>query len=277
MAVHETVTPSGISITFEDGEKGEDGKGKRRAYWVNGEKHPSITTITGQFEKPGLTWAAEKLTVEGCLNLAADGELPNFTPAALSALKARGLRFDQVWRSKADRGTLSHGDLLAFALGEEPSDLDAALPAERGFLRGVAAFQVDHEPVAVHSEFMVGSPTFGFAGRPDFLGELPKLREGVGLLELKTTEEIPRYASGLAKPPYTEAILQIGGQSKGCVESGYPVPEWAAVLRVEASGEYVLQEVPISHSGFLRALAVYNVNRELAAQAKAMVKEAAKA
>lgn len=277
MALHETLTPNGTRLEFEDGEPDETNKSKRRAYWVEGEKVPSITTIAGQFEKEGLQWGAEKLTVEGCIALAKDGELPLDVRGTLACLKARGLRFRQVWDTKAQRGTLTHGDLLAFALGEEPCDLDDVASEERAFVQGLAAFQADHEPRALHSEFMVASPRFGFAGRPDFLGELSRFREGVGLLELKTTETIPRYANGSPKPPYLEAMIQMSGQSKGSVDSGYPRPAWAAVLRVEASGEYVLTEVPIRHSVFLRALAAYNANRALVKDAREMAKAASAA
>ena len=272
----EAQTPVGVTIAFEDGEPDESGQAKRRCYRVNGEKLPSVTTVTGQFEKPGLQWAAEKLTVAGCVALAHDGELPLDVMGCLSRLRARGLRFRQIWDRKAERGHLAHGDLVAYATGGELPDILSVPPEERGFLQGVAAFQSDHAPEVLYSELIVASPRYGFAGRLDSLLRL-RGRDGVGLLDLKTTESIPRYADGSPKPPYLENILQVSGYHMAAIESGYPAADWAAVLRVEASGEYVLTEIPIMHSAFLRALAVYNVNLDLTQRARGMAKAQAMA
>lgn len=259
--IHETVTPSGIQIIFEDGlPDPTTGKSKRREYLVNGEKLPGVTTVLGILDKKGLRFAAEKLGVAGAIELAREGVLPQNMPAAMSAMKARGLCHWQVWEQQSKRGTLSHEDLVALLAGEEPTDIDAALPEERGFLRGVAAFVSDYRPELIDHETMVASLEHGFAGRYDLHCRLPQHLAGTARLDLKTTEELPRYKDGTVKPPYDEQVLQVAAYELGARESGYGASDLQAVLRVEASGDY---DLTVSWCDWEPFLAVLGAQRAL--------------
>lgn len=262
MAEHLTTTPSGIEILFEDGEPDENGKRKRRQYLVNGEKLPSVTSVLRILDKPGLRFAAEKLGVEGAIALAREGALPQYMPAAMAAMKARGLCHWQVWEGKSKRGQLSHEDLVALLAGKEPADIDTVLPEERGFLRGVAAFVADYRPELIDHETMVASVEHGFAGRYDVHLRIAQL-EGTGRVDLKTTEELPRYKDGTVKPPYPENLLQLGAYELGARESGFGVSDWQAVLRVEASGEYDFTVSWCDWEPFLAVLGAYRALKGL--------------
>lgn len=251
MAEHTSTTPSGISILFEDGEPNSvTGKSKKRAYTVNGEKLPSVTTILGILDKPGLPWAAEKLTAAGAVELAREGALPLHPAGVLSAMGARNLRFRQVWDGKADRGKLSHEDLVHLAAGRELPPLSDYPREQRGFISGVAAFMADYRPTIHESETMVASLEHGYSGRPDLVVTLGVDRlldgepapRGRGLLDLKTHEKLPRtkpsqtHPRGQIKTPYPENLLQLGLYEIARRESGYEPTDWQAVVSVDVEG-----------------------------------------
>jgi hypothetical protein len=120
VAEHVTTTPSGITIVFEDGLPGPDGKSRKRSYTVNGQKLPSVTTVLNCLDKPGLKFWGEKVGVAGAIALAREGKLPMNVPGALSAMQARDLRIFQTSDKAASRGTLAHEDLLASSRGRSP-------------------------------------------------------------------------------------------------------------------------------------------------------------
>ena len=223
---------------FEDGEPDpETGKGKRRQYLVNGEKLTSVTTVLGMLDKPGLKFASEKLGVAGAIELAREGVLPLNVEGAMSAMKARGLCPWQVWGRKAERGDVTHEELVALATGGELADLDSLPEEQQGFVRGAADWYADRRPKVIQQEVMVASVKHGFAGRHDFFGEIDGM-PGRGLIDYKTTEELPRYADGTVKPPYDEHLLQLGFYEIGRVESGYEASDWQAVVRIDSTGAH---------------------------------------
>lgn len=272
MAEHTTITPSGFHIVFEDGEEAADGTKKRRKYTVDGDRLVSITTVLGIIDKPGLQWAAEKLTVAAAIELAREGELPLNVQGALSRMGARKLRFRQIWDSKATRGTVTHDDLVRVAAGEEPRDLDSFPRDQRAFIRGVSGWYADYRPVIEQAELMVASPANGYAGRPDLFGTLPTLHPSAKfLIELKTTEKLPRYKSGEVKPPYPEHLIQLGGQEIARRESGYEASDFQAVLRVDAEGEFDLFVTIVKPESFLKVLDCYREVRGLGKPDRAQV------
>lgn len=268
MAESIQVTPSGVGILFEDGTDGRwrsyriaalpdrlvDDQGAALEFVrEHGEKLPSVTTILGAtVDKPGLQWASARLTVEGCVELARNGGLPQDKEAAISALYKNGLWFRQVWDSKADRGTLSHEDLVHLAAGRELPALDTYPETQRGFAQGVAAFVADLRPVICESETMLASVEHGYAGRCDLVAELtaPRFRDGTptpegrGLLDLKTHESLPRtkpsktFPKGQPKTPYPENFIQLGLYEVARRECGYEATDWQGVLTVDANGDY---------------------------------------
>lgn len=263
MAEHTTVTPSGFQIVFEDGlADPETGTSKRRAYMVNGETLPSVTTVLGVMEKAGLKFAAEKLTVAACLELARTGELPESVMGTLSRMKSRGLRFYQIWDSKKDRGTLAHEDLVALAAGDPLKPLESYPVSSRKVLQGVADWFATERPEVLASEVMVASLAYGFAGRFDLLARLPR-RDVVARVDLKSTEELPRKKSGDAKPPYGENLAQLALYEVAAVESGYAASDVQAVLRVDASGAWDFHVTETDPRVGLAAVELYRALRGL--------------
>ncbi|MGI8873604.1 MAG: hypothetical protein ACR2KP_04625 [Egibacteraceae bacterium] len=267
MAEHVTVTPTGIAIAFEDGEPDEGGTSKRRAYLVNGTKLPSVTTVLGILDKPGLRFAAEKIGVAGAVQLAGEGALPQDPAAAMEALQDRGLTHWQVWAQTARRGDLAHTDLVALLTGQEPADIDQVREEDRGFLRGIAEFCADRRPVVVDSETLVASTEYGFAGRYDLCCALGS---DLVRLDLKTTGELPRYKDGQVKPPYDENVLQLAAYELAARESGFASSDWQGVLRVDASGAWDLTRSWLPTADVF--LAVLAAHRALKAAAKARPK-----
>lgn len=283
MAVQTLTTPSGFVVEFEDGTPDPDtGKAKRREYRVNGRKLPSVTTILGILEKPGLPFWSERLTAEGCIELARDGGLPLDVDGALGQLTRRQLRHFQIKEQKAERGKLSHEDLVHLAAGRDLPPLDSYPEDQRGFVRGLAAFLADYRPEIVHSELMVASLEHGYAGRLDLHAELgittqPNGRpapRGVGLLDLKTHDRLPSTKPSKANPegqvktPYPEHLIQVGLYEMASRESGYDPTDWQAIVRVDAEGNYDFTVSWLEPEAALELLPAYRLFRSVSSRVK---------
>jgi hypothetical protein len=283
MAEHLTVTPSGFEIVFEDGEKDpQTGKGKKRCYTVNGDKLPSVTTVLGMLDKPGLKWWAEELGVAGAIELARDGGLPVKVETALGQMARRGLRHFQVSEQKADRGKLSHEDLVKFFAGEALPSLDQYPEDQRGFVRGLASFLADARPQIHASELMVASVEHGFAGRLDSQGtfgakRLPDgclLPRGLGQIDLKTHDKLPRtkpsktHPAGQLRTPYPEHLLQVGMYEVATRESGYDETAWQGIVRIDAEGNYDFCCSWLEPESVLALVPAYRVFKEAGARVK---------
>jgi hypothetical protein len=303
MAERLHITPSGIAILFEDGEPlpGQE-KGKRRKYLIGqlpeghsilsddalddacdymlvvGEDFPSVTTLLGILDKPGLPWAAEKLTVAGCIELARNGELPMNVLAALSRMNARELRFRQVWDAKAQRGHLTHDEIVEFVAGRALRPL-ASIPREdRGFIQGLASFLSDYRPQITESELPVASLKYGFAGRPDFTATVRGIG-GTGLFDVKTHESFQRtkpsdtFPDGQLKTPFAEVHIQLGLYEVARRESGYPPTDYRAAVRINAEGEVDVTASWLDPERALAILPAYWLCRDVAPRVKAKVPE----
>lgn len=247
--IFERETPSGLRIRFEDGQPDPKGQQKRRQYWINDEKVPSITTVLGVLGKDGMAYAAEKLTVAACVELA-QGGMSAFSPPAhaqdsanvIKALDVRQQRFAQQWATRALVGTEVHDHLEQLLAGDR-TVLDVS-PLADPYVEGVMAFIDKYKPRTVQSEVMLGSAKYKVAGRFDWLGmldEVPVPSDELIRLDLKTTDEIPRdYRSNRLKPPYESYLAQLCGYELCAEESGDPVAKYHAVLRVDKTGDFNL-------------------------------------
>jgi hypothetical protein len=194
---------------------------------VNGQKLPSVTTVLNVPRQAG----AEVLGREDrrCRrHRARQGRQAAAERArrALGDAGARPAHLPDVDKA-ASRGTLAHEDLLAVVTGEKPADLDAVPRDQRGFLRGVAAFASQHRPDSHRRR------DDGRLARARLLRPLRRARalrgiDGVGLLDLKTTEELSRYKNGAVRPPYDENLLQVEGYDIASIESGYGESDYRA-------------------------------------------------
>jgi hypothetical protein len=268
--LHTRTTPNGTLILHEDGLPDEHGNSKRRTYWLEEQtteaKVPSITTVLGVMEKEGLHYAIEKLTLGAAIELAKDGGLPLDFEEALFSLKARSLTFRAQWNAKADKGTQTHDWLVE--LMADPSVPDP--PGCEPFAKGIREWLEQYKPEAIQSEVMVCSTRHRFAGRFDLLAYLRALPLSLSWplgcrcrTELKTMSELPRFKDGQVKPPYPEALLQLGGQELAARESGDPPSECQAVLRVDEQGDWDFFITVVNPEDYLAPLALYRTLRGL--------------
>lgn len=255
-------TPSGIEIEYWDA-VGVDGKPQMRRYKVEGEKYVAITTVSGIYEKWGLTPAAVKLTEEGVIALAKDGvDLAQLTPAELRALMIeRGLYFDSIWDKARQRGDVAHDHLLHLIrdgkvakLQDYPADQRAWIQAGMRYVRAV-------KPKPIACEYIVASVEHRFAGRPDLFAELRDGRKA--RIEFKTVTEwkVEKDSKGNKTdqllPPYDENLIQLAGQEIASVESGYEPSDYQMVVRLGPDGDYDVTECHATPEAFLAALTSY--------------------
>jgi hypothetical protein len=254
MSRHEETTPSGLHIAYEDGQPDAEGSSKQRAYWIDGDKVPSVTTVLGCLDKPGLPYAAEKLTVEGMLTL---DENVASVEHAVNALYAEGLRFFQQWAKKGSRGTEVH-DLLARLITGQLVLRDTLTDAAVNYADALIEWYDRESPETVQSEVMVASKVHQVAGRFDWLGVLPMVHwDALIRLDLKTVERMPRYPNGNIRPPYPENLAQLAGYELCARESGHPASDYQAVLRVDQEGTTDLFVTVVDPAHFLSILGAY--------------------
>ena len=240
-----------------------DGKGSARRYLIScpsegidRERFTSVTTITGCFEKEALKYSAQKIGVEGAIALAADGFLPTDPDAALGEMKKRGLQFWQIWGQKADWGTLAHKDLIALAAGELV-DLDKYPSQVQGFVKGISAWMADYSPKVLEAEVPVASVKHRIAGRFDWLVEIEHPFLGRGIVDLKTTEKLPKDRQRRLKPPYEEHAIQVKLYDVAAQECDYPPTDFQGILRVDQAGDFDFTISWVTEEQALGAIAGY--------------------
>lgn len=184
----------------------------RRTYrTADGKKLPSVTEILSILNKPALVpWAAKVAAQEAAERTAAgivDGGMPPDRAIAWGAKCGRA-KPGQSSRRAADRGTLAHGFVEAWAkgqLGEEcvVDGLDAMDSAEVDAARVcadavIARLTADGYEV-VDAEPMISSERLGYGGTPDLI---LRLDGQLILADLKT-----------GKGVYREVLMQLAGYS----------------------------------------------------------------
>lgn len=255
--VVEVTTPTGIQIYFQQGPK--------RLYRVlepninaTWREVSSPSTILEVLEKGGLSWWGMKVGIEGVVRLIKehglvvnpDIELVNpagFVDEVVEQLKTQKLTVNHVKGQAADRGTNVHTALESWVESGVLPDPKFFPDNEAGYVKGLVQFIKDTQPVPEHSELMVASTEYGYAGRFDLVAELtgtkyvskvyPKNPSivntlqpgGRWLLDLKTS-----------KDDYPSYHLQLAAYEHAMVESGYGQVDQRGLVRVTADGKYEL-------------------------------------
>jgi|SRR5665213_248038 len=164
----------------------------------DGDFVPGVTTAINILDKPGLKWAAAKLTAEYTFDYAVNETInPTDTPDE-EILKHCTGHFDRVWRDKAATGTRVHDVAERWTNGES---VEVSL-ADQGFVDALEAFHKEFKPRFLMAERVVLNKTLGFGGRFDFIGYL----EGIGVV-------LGDYKSGSKRP--LEAALQASAYLHG--------------------------------------------------------------
>lgn len=269
-AVTEIVTPTGVTIRYED---------KRHYYWINGVKVDSVSKILGCLDKPALPWWGMKVGVEGVQTLLRADSLGAplqdlGVDAVVEMLTANKLTVNHVRDKAGARGTTVHDALETWANDGTLPDPDAYPDEQRGYVQGLLAFIDDAAIQPGATEVIVGSLKHGFAGRYDLrailadcelctrldknkkTGEVKQNREivpgGSYLPDLKTTGGI-----------YLEQFLQLEAYEGASVECGYSPTDYRAVLRVTSEGLYEFVRSEASYADFLAVKTCHDVVAEL--------------
>ncbi len=264
--------PSGIEVAYWDA-IGVDGKPQQRRYRVpgeDGEKLPSVSTIAGVFEKPGLLGAAVKLQEQGVIELAKAGvNIAGLDQESLrSLLCERGYHYDSVWAKARERGDVAHDMLLALVRDGKVPKL-SQFPADiRPWIAAGMKWVFDAEPEIIRAEYLVASLEHGFAGRGDLVC---KLRDGrVARVDYKTLTEwkVKKTSKGEPTdrllPPYDENLIALAGYELAAPESGYEEADCRMIVRLGPDGDYDVTESHATEEVFLAALTAYNEKRYLA-------------
>lgn len=221
-----SVTPAGLRIVYYDKSHryklGLDGKGEKLEFV------PSVSTILDGALPKNLSGWVERITVANVLTLKQRGRpIERMGPdTILDELKAQNLRWWNTRDDAADRGTAVHKAFELLAEGTVPKLRD--FPVEfRGYVQAMATWWLEFEPKVLHTELMVASWVHQYAGRMDLLAEVDGR---VGVIDLKTSRAVR-----------DSHHLQTAGYRIAVVESGYPTPDFGAILRVGEDGthEYV--------------------------------------
>jgi hypothetical protein len=267
--------PSGIVVAFWD-EVGLDGKPQRRRYRIpgpDGELYPSISTISGIYEKHGLVPSAVNLTLEGVIAVAESGvKIGKLSPSELaSELRERELHHDSIWGAARERGHIAHEHLLHLLRDGKVAKLSDYPLAVRPWIQAGMKWALDFEPEIFQAEYFVASIVHGFAGRGDlFCRPQKSLWTGMkSRVDFKTVTEwkFKRNRDGTDSdqllPPYDENLIGLAGYDCAAPESGYEESEARLIVRLGPDGDYVVTESHATEEVFLAALTAYKERRYL--------------
>lgn len=257
-------TPSGIQIVYQDkahryklrlGPERSEEPGDQRLRYV-----PSVSTILGKSVPKNLSGWVERTTVQNLLTLRSRGRnIDRLGPEALlEEMKAQGLRYWNARDDAADRGTAVHSAFEELSLGRVPKLTDH--PVEhRGYVQAMSKWWMEFNPTVVHTELMVASWVYQYAGRMDLLAEV----DGVlGVIDLKTSR-------GIRETHH----FQTAGYRIAVEESGYREPGFGAILRVGEDGSFEYVHSPATAEQFLALHGSYTALREFEQVQKQSLKE----
>jgi hypothetical protein len=155
---------------------------------------PSVTTIIGEMNKPGLEWGASK---EAALYAVYQRE-DWVGLEEKDAVEQIRRHFKGVWDGRAAMGSIVHAVNEAWILGESPNvelmvkdtpsfakQVDEKVVEANAYIDGLEKFWNDWSPSEFHSEDVVRFPG-QYIGTRDLFG---KLRGETCLLDLKTTAQ----------------------------------------------------------------------------------------
>ena len=230
---------------------------KSHRYWLHHDGQrvsaPSVTTVLKVLDKPALLSWAEACGAEGALILERRGELQNVEPqAAVNIVRINGLGKDAKRDAGGERGTLTH--LVSeywVRFGEAPSLADFA-PGHRGYVQGMCAFLLRHQPKASSVERFVGSVEHLYAGRMDMRAVL---RDGRDCLV--------DYKTNTKGRVYDEAHLQTRAYADAEVECGNPPLDGIVLVSLGEDGSFEMVECEARSEDWLSVLATYRTMSKL--------------
>ena len=230
---------------------------------ANGPTVPGVTTVINILDKPGLKWAAAKITAEYTLN----GYWPE-SPTRDELVRHCTGEFDREWREKAARGTRVHAVAEAWARGET---VDVSL-ADSGFVDACEHFHETFKPQFALTECVVLNRNIGYGGRFDFIADL----KGVGVVmgDWKTGGQRPLEAA-LQASAYLHGVLAEYDEDGG-LRRFKALPEVVGARTVylredgtfEMSDPFAIISEEQAWEGFKACLALFKIHKQLTQQLK---------
>lgn len=230
----------------------------------DGKVYTSVTTILGQSVPKDFgvaAWYGQTVGVSGVLRLLARGiPVKGQDPADVVKLLTKHKLTTNHSRDKsAERGTAVHKALEDYATeGTIPNAADFP-ETDRGYIRGLAAFIVQHEPEFLASEVQVLSVEHSYAGTFDLLcrinwdGSRP-----LCLLDLKTSKWV--YP--------TSHFPQLEAYEGARVEQGEEPTDMRGVLWIREDGHMEIVPSTATFEDFLALRQSAEVIRRLEASYK---------
>ena len=210
---------------------------------------PSVTTILGMLDKPGLSWGAAKETALFAVHHQEEWAGLE-TSAAVDKLRRhhRG-----VWDAKAAVGSVVHAVNESWITGEVydiPEDMVARVEP---YVEGLHKFWKDWNPSDFRTEDVVRRPGV-YIGTRDLVGNLGWDR---WLLDIKTTAELDPdkglygkdWALQLAAYRYAPEVVTFKRDPKGKLEIASVEPnedvDRCGIIHLRGDGEYTLYELDV--------------------------------
>lgn len=165
----------------------------RHQYFVDGEKRPSVTAITGVIDKPALVSWASKITAKYLAAHIEELRKPITPDREYEIFKNARAAADVEKQAAADIGTQLHDTIKAHWL-RQGVDLKVLKPEVLKTFQAFLQWESEHNLKIVAVEQMV-CHSFGYAGRLDAVAECDNV---LTILDWKTGGGI-----------YAEALLQI--------------------------------------------------------------------
>ena len=259
---------------------------------------PSVTTVLGLLDKPGLSWAAAKETaLFAVLHPDEWQHLPE--DEAVDRLRKH---HDGLWKGRAAMGTLIHAANEAFCAGENfdiEAGIDALIESERptiwqrmdrddiveqalGYVLGLEKWWLDWQPQVYASESVVRVPG-KYIGQADMGMRAHLLGQDV-LIDVKTTAQqsedkgiyldswiLQTAAYAYADEEVFYELAEDKSRKSGFrpVEVGtgpWPKPERCAIVHLRGDEDYSFFDLPVddeAHEQFLRLCDVWHWLRAL--------------
>lgn len=217
-------------------------------YHLDGRPVPSVTGTLGIIDKPAIPkWAAKTVAEYVADNI---HDLDAWSRMGKEQLVAA---LKQVPWTKRDhaavRGTEVHELAEQLIHGGEVE----VPPHLVGYVNGYARWLDDFDVEPILTEKSVANRTHWYAGRFDSIVRIPKWREGVGMVDLKTSNGV--YGeTALQNAAYSMAEFYVHDDDP---DTEHPMPEieWIAVAHVTDTGTYLydLGDLDAANAEFLAA------------------------
>ena len=240
-----------------------------RPYAKLTKSEPSVTTLIGLLDKPGLSWGAAKETALFAVHH--QDEWMDMDPS--EAVNRLRLHHKGVWDSAKNMGSLVHSVMESWINGETPNigalvadvaawrnQAEAKLAEANDYVDGLERFFNECSPEGFTTEVVVAKPGF-YVGTRDLFGTitLPGTdRKVTALLDLKTTANKKEgsavygreWALQLAAYNYAPEIRNYARDRSGkvIIESTEPnePADFCGIVQLRGDGKYQLYEIPMS-------------------------------